>query len=591
MTVVPARRRLAVLQAIALVAFAILVGRLWYLQVLEGPRLAARSDGNRIRVRSIVAPRGMLYDRHGIPLVDSRPTFRLVVVPRDLTDRREEIARLAVLLRLPVSELEAPLEEAPVDSPGPVRLRDGLTFDETSRVEEWRAELPGVIVEVEPRRDYPSGPLAAHLLGYVREAGAGQAPQQRYRAGDLAGQSGLERLLDDVLRGRDGGEEVEVDSSGQAVRVLGRREPRPGASVITSLDRRIQAAAERALGEAPGAVVVMDPRDGDVLAMVSSPTFDLTRFAGPIPRDEWLDLVRHPDHPLLNRTFQSQYPPGSIFKLVVAAAALQEGVITPSETLSCPAAVQIGNRQFRNWRHEDQGPMTMERAIATSCNTFFYQLGLEVGAERIVRHARAFGFGEATGIGLGGERAGAVPTPEGVDHMIARRGLPGDTANLSIGQGGVLVTPLQVARFVAALANGGILWRPRLIHRIAGDESAPVLVGPRAAGRVELAPAVLAVLRRSLWAAVNQGGTASAAAVPGFDVAGKTGTAQIVHDSDAARGQEHAWFAGYAPAGNPQVVVVVLVERGGSGGRVAAPIARQIFLEIRRELLAEEHPA
>jgi penicillin-binding protein 2 len=579
-------RRLGVLQVIALAAFVILVGRLWYLQVLEGPRLDELSESNRIRVRSIVAPRGMLYDRHGVLLVDSRPTFRLAVVPRELVDRQSEMARLSILLQIPVSELEGPLRDAPVDSPWPVGIRAGLTFDDVTRVEEWRAELPGVVVEVEPRRDYPSGPLAPHVIGYVREAGAGKRREPRDRRGDRAGQSGLERLLDDVLRGRDGGEAVEVDSSGRAMRTLWRTEPRPGADVVTSLDRRIQAAAERALGEAPGAVVVMDPRDGDVLAMVSSPSFDLGRFAGPLQRDEWLDLVRHPHHPLLNRAFQGQYPPGSIFKLVVAAAALEEGVITPSATLSCPGEIRIGNRGFRNWRHEDQGPMTLERAVATSCNTFFYQLGLEVGAERIARYARAFGFGEAAGIELGGEGAGLVPTPRGPDHAIARSSLSGDTANLAIGQGGLLVTPLQVARFFSALANGGMLWRPRLIHRIGGDEGAPVLVGPEAAGRVELSGAVFAVLRHSLWSAVNQGGTASAAAVPGLDVAGKTGTAQIVRDSDPARGQEHAWFAGYAPAGDPRVVVVVLVERGGSGGHVAAPIAREIFLEILRDVSA-----
>lgn len=553
--------------------------------------MAELSEGNRIRVRSIVAPRGMVYDRHGVALVESRPTFRVAAVPRELGDRQGEMARLSVLLQLPVSELEGALSKVPVDSPWPVRLRDGLTFDQVAQVEEWRLDLPGVIVEIEPRRDYPAGPHAAHLLGYVREVGAGQLRGQPYRAGDLAGQSGLERLLDDALRGRDGGEEVEVDNNGAPVRLLGRTEPRSGASVVTSLDQRIQAAAEHALGDVPGAIVVMDPRDGDVLAMVSSPTFDLTRFARAIPRDEWLDLVRHPYHPLLNRAFQSQYPPGSIFKLVVAAAALQEGVITSSERLSCPAAIRIGNRRFRNWRHEDQDPMTLERAIATSCNTFFYQLGLKVGADRIARYARAFGFGETTGIGLGGERAGLIPTPDRLDPAIAGPGVPGDTANFSIGQGGVVVTPLQVARFVAALANGGTLWRPRLIHQIAAADGRVVVIGPKPAGKVELSPAALAVLRHSLWTAVNQGGTASAAAVPGFDVAGKTGTAQIVHDSDAARGQEHAWFAGYAPADKPQAVVVVLVERGGSGGRVAAPIARQIFLEIRRELSAGEDPA
>ena len=572
-------RRLRTLSVITVAAFLVLIGQLWYLQVLEGSRLGELADRNRTRVRPLAASRGIVSDRNGVPLVDVRPTFAVTVVPRELEDRQTVLARLSILLKIPYAELDRALDAAPPDSPWPVRVRRGLTFEEVIPLEERRAELPGVMVEVEPRRAYPAGRLAAHLLGYVREASPEQLREGSYRPGDLAGQSGIERMLDEFLRGRDGGEEVEVDAAGRPLRVLERRAPQPGADVTTTLDRRVQEAAERALGDAAGAVVVMDPRNGDLLAMASTPAFDPARFSEPITRDEWLRLVRDPQHPFLNRGLQA-YAPGSVFKLVVAAAALQEGLITPSDKLPCPASMQIGNRTLRNWKREDQGPIDLERAIATSCNTFFAHLGLRVGIDRIARYARAFGFGQPTGIILGDERAGLVPTP--TRGSVTRTWSPGDTANMAIGQGRVLVTPLQVARFMSALANGGILWRPRLIQHVGDARETVLSVLPEATGHVTLSPAVLAVLRRSLWAAVNDGGTASAARVPGLDVAGKTGTAQIVRDSDSTRGQDHAWFAGYAPAEDPQVVVVVLVERGGIGGRVAAPVAQRVFLEILR---------
>lgn len=580
-------RRVRALAGITLAAFVILAGQLWYLQVLEGSRLSELADRNRVRIRPLVAPRGILYDRHGVPLVDARASFALSIVPRELTDRDAVLARLSILLKLPLAELEAALDGVAADSAWPVRIRRDLGFEDVVRIEEWRPELPGVVVEVEPRRGYVSSRFAAHLLGYVREASREQVRAGRHRPGDLVGQSGLERLLDEFLRGRDGGEWVEVDTAGRLVRPIRREEPRAGANVVSTVDRRIQEAAERALGNAPGAAVVMDVRNGDLLAMVSSPAFDLTRFAGPLDRDEWVRLVRDPAHPLLNRALQAEYPPGSIFKLVVAAAALQEGVTTPFDRLPCPPSVEIGRRAYRNWKDEDLGPMDLRRAIVTSCNTFFYRLGARVGIERIARYAEAFGFGRPTGVALPGEKSGSIPRIERGRGPLGRPWLPGDTANASIGQGTVLVTPLQIARFMAALANGGILWRPRLVQRLDLTDGEPLRFPPEVTGRVDVSPAVLGVLRESLWSAVNKGGTGAGARVPGLAVAGKTGTAQLVRDSDSRRGQDHAWFAGYAPVDDPQVVVVVLVERGGMGGRVAAPIAREIFREIFRRAGAE----
>ncbi len=580
----PFARRLLVLTACTLVGFLVLLGQLWYLQVLEGGRLRDLSERNRIRVRPAAAPRGILFDRNGLALVDNRPAFTLSLIPREMENRPTVLARLHLLLKIPLGELQELLARVPPDSFMPVRVRRGLTMEEVAKVEEWKLELPGVVVEVEPQRVYPGPRLGAHLLGYVREVSEDQMRQGRYRRGDMAGQSGLERLLDEYLKGRDGGEEIEVDALGRPVRVVRRQEPRPGAHVVTTVDRRIQEVVERAMGDRAGAVVVLDPRSGDVLALTSSPAFDLDRFTGALGREAWLRLVRDPQFPLLNRAIQSQYAPGSIFKIVVTAAALQEGVITPFDRLHCGPTFQLGPRIFKNWDDADWGDIDLYRALVRSCNTFFYQVGLKVGLATMERYARAFGLGEPTGIALAGEKPGRVPDP-GERGRFGRRA--GDTVNISIGQGQLLVTPLQVARLMAAVATEGILWKPRLLQRVESADGHLLYAEPsQMTGYVDLSPAVWAFLRKSLWGVVNDGGTGAAARLPGIDVAGKTGTAQIIANSDAARGQDHAWFAAYAPAEDPQVVVVVLVERGGRGGQAAAPIARQILHGIFLEKVA-----
>ena len=582
----PFRRRLFGVTLVTVAGFLVVLGQLWYLQALEGYRLRDLSERNRIRVRPVAAPRGIMYDRNGLPLVDNRPAFTLSVIPRELEDREAVLARLSILLHIPVTELLDAVSQVPRDSFGPVRVRRGLTLEEVAKVEERRLELPGVVVEVEPQRVYPSSIFAAHLLGYVREVSDEQLRQGRYRRGDLVGQSGIERLLDDVLRGRDGGEQIEVDAMGRPVQVVRRQEPHPGAQVVTTLDRKIQTIAERALGDHAGAIVVLDPRNGDILAMVSRPAFALDQLTGTLDRETWLKLVQDPHHPLLNRAIQGQYAPGSVFKLVVAAAALQERVITPFDRLRCGPDFQLGQWVFKNWEDKDSGEIDLYHAIVRSCNTFFYQLGLKVGIESIARYAKAFGFGQPTTIPLPGEKFGFVPAPA-LRRERGRSWHPGDTVTVSIGQGQLLATPLQIARYMGALANGGIFWAPRLIQRVESQngeliDSAP----PRVTGRVDLSPVVFAFLRQALWGVVNDGGTGAAAQLPGIDVAGKTGTAQTIRGSDASKGQDHAWFAGFAPRDDAQVVVVVFVERGGKGGQVAAPIAKEIFRGIFFESVA-----
>ncbi|HEX9408015.1 MAG TPA: penicillin-binding protein 2 [Methylomirabilota bacterium] len=581
------RRRVLFLAGVAAIAFVGLLGQLWYLQVLEGGKLQEMSERNRIRVRPVAAPRGILFDRNGLALVDNRPAFTLSLIPREIDDRDTVMARLSVLLKIPLRELEDALERVPPDSFRPVRVRRGLTLEEVTKVEERKLELPGVVVEVEPERVYPTSTFAAHLLGYVREVSDDQMKQGRYRRGDMIGQSGLERLLDEYLRGRDGGERIEVDALGRPVQVMRREEPDPGAQVITTVDRRIQEAAERAMVGRSGAVIVMDPRNGDVLAMTSSPAFELDRLTGNLDKEEWLKVIRDPLTPLMNRALQSQYAPGSVFKVVVAAAGLQEGTLTPMDRTYCNGEFHLGNWTFKDWKEGGHGHVDTRTALIHSCNIFFYQAGLKVGPAAIARYAEAFGLGSPSGIDLGGEKAGLVPFLDGRRRIDGRKWQAGDTVNMSIGQGQVLVTPMQVARMMSAVANGGVLWRPRLVQRVERvDGSLAYSSSSKMTGRVDLSPIVWAFLRQALSGVVNEGGTGGAARIPGVEVAGKTGTAQSVSKSDSAKGQDHAWFASFAPAQDPEVVVVVLVERGGKGGQVAAPIARQIYQAIFLEKVA-----
>ncbi len=584
------QRRLTVLAVMLTAGFLGIAAQLAYLQIFTGDQLAALSDKNRIRIRPVTAPRGILFDRFGLPLVENRPAFTLAVVPRDAADVPAVLDRLATLLHVPVAELRERFVRVPADSPWPVRLSRGLTLDEVSRLEEWRLDLPGVTIDVESQRAYPSTHFAAHLLGYVREVGEADVAAGRYRRGELVGQSGLERLYDQYLRGRDGAEQTEVDAYGRPIRVLHRQEPLPGGHVYTTIDRRIQQAAEQALGPRSGAVVVLDPRNGDVLAFVSNPAFPVERFSGPIDRETWLGLLQDPARPLLNRAVQGEYAPGSLFKIVVAAAALQSQAITPFDRLPCPKEWWFGGRAYHNWEDHDRGALTLFDAIKHSCNTFFYQLGLKVGPERIARMAEEFGLGQPTGTGLVGERNGLVPSPAWKKRVLRDKWHAGDTVSLAIGQGLITVTPLQVARMMTAVANAGVLWKPRLVSRIEAPDRSPVAAErERVERRVELSPVVFEFLREALWAVVNDG-TGKGAQVPGVAIAGKTGTAQtheFKSDSDRKRrDQDNAWFAAFAPVENPSVVVVVFAERAGLGGQVAAPIAREIFKAIFLEKVA-----
>jgi penicillin-binding protein 2 len=412
-----------------------------------------------------------------------------------------------------------------------------------------------------------------------------------YRMGDAIGKMGIEKELDAELKGRDGFQQMEVDSLGRGIKVLSSIPPQPGQSVTLTIDLALQEVAEEALAGISGAIVAIDPRDGSVLAAASSPAIDPNAFSHGLSQLEWDRLSHDERHPLQNRIVQAQYPPGSVFKILTAIAALESGSITPATSFSCRGAMHYGNRDFRCWKKEGHGQVSLHRALVESCDVFFYQVGLKTGIDEIARAARDFGLGQATGLELGSESPGLIPDSEWKRRVRKEPWYSGETLSAAIGQGYDLVTPVQAALLAATVANGGSVYRPHLIRRVADGSGSTVSTGAVTMKRtVQLKPETLAAIRAGLWGVVNEpGGTGSGARVPGLSVSGKTGTAQVVRmaargERQAASGpqsKDHAWFVCYAANGSAQVAIAVIVEHGGHGGSVGAPIARKLVAELK----------
>ncbi len=623
-----------------LLAFVGLGYRLYQLQIVEGSRYRALGERNRLRVIPLEAPRGLLLDRSGRPLVRNEPTFRVLVTPGDLPqdpDQREAILRqLSRWLGMPLEEgsasaqgpggpgirdrIEAAAREAPFR---PLVLKEPVDREVAFRLMEEAQRLPGIRAEPILQRRYPTGPLTAHVVGFVGPIPAEQVARyegQGYNpATDRVGLTGLEYTLEPWLRGTKGARYVEEDALGRPVRVLAEIPPQPGARITLTLDLDLQAAARAALqGKLEelnriagrevtrrGVAIVMRPTTGEILAMVSLPDYDNNLFVSPDLPQAYPRLLEDPFGPLLNHAIASQFAPGSSFKPIVAAAALQEGVITPRTRLFDPGEIVIPNRYFPNdpglaqrffcWLRSGHGWQDVVDALANSCNVFFYKVagGYNVpgeptfeglGIERLVRYMRAFGLGQPTGIELPGEAAGQLPDPEWKRRTFGETWSTGDTYNLGIGQGYLLVTPLQLLNAVSAIANGGILYRPTLVREIA-DAQGHLLKSfqPEVIGRLPVAPEHLAVVREGMVAAVERG-TAVRAQIPGIRVAGKTGTAEFCDDlalrmrlCSSRQLPTHAWFVAFAPAEAPEVAVLVFIWNGGEGSQNAAPVARQIL--------------
>lgn len=545
--------------------FVTLLLGLVYLQIVKGGQYRIQGQENVIRLIPIPAPRGEVFDRNGALLADSRLSFDIAVVPQEtphLSSLIEKLSKIAgvdqeKLLRMYSRNFATPF--------APVRILENVDKELAIALSE-RRDLPGVMVIVTPRRHYPYGPATAHLLGVVGEIAPEELERLRpygYKIKTLLGRGGIEESFDNYLRGEDGGMQLEVNSRGYRVATLGHRPAKKGKDVLLTIDIRLQNFIYSLLGEREGAVCVMDPSTGEILALVSSPSFD--------PSENLSTFFRMPGKPFLNRVTQGLYPPGSTFKLVVGAMVLEERKIRPENSFSCPGYLQIGNEVFQCWREGGHGAQHLIEALQHSCNVFFYRVGLLSGADSIATYARLFGFGEKSGIELPYEAGGFVPTTLWKRLAKHEGWFDGDTANFAIGQGYLSVTPLQLLQMASVIAMQGRHIDPTLVKRVGPHETKP----PQ--GRsLPLSAKTVAVLQEGMIRVVNTpDGTGRYAAVEGLAVAGKTGTAQVAHQSP------HAWFVGFGPAQTPRASLVVLVEQGGMGGLVASQMASSIFQEMR----------
>lgn len=576
-------RRVGVFYCGVLLVFLVILVRLWDLQLFRGAYFFDLSENNRIKTREIAAPRGNVFDRNGRALITNTPSFDVSLLQEGVKGLDAALPLLSSILNLTPSDIRARVQ-AGARGPRlrPVKIKTDVSREELALIEFYKLELPNVVVDVFPKRFYPLGVGAAHLLGYLGKVeecdlGGGRNDQA---VGDYIGKAGVERVFEPQLRGRPGLLQFEVDAAGKKKRILNSFPPAPGGDVVLTIDADLQLFAHQALGEHPGAIVVLDPNNGDVLALVSHPSFDPNLFSRGISARAWSSLITAPGCPLTNKTIHGQYPPGSLFKVVTASAALEEEVITPETPLSCTGSFFFGNRPYRCWKKGGHGHLCLRRAIEESCDVFFYILGQKLGIDRLSHYATLFGLGAPTGIILPDERPGLVPTRKWKLKTMNVPWQEGETVSSSIGQSFTLVTPLQVASLFSTIANGGRLYRPRLIKSAATSEQTTP-----PASQIPISPAVLAFVRDSLRGVIQSpGGTGRGVRIEGLVMGGKTATAQVVSlpaDPSAdrlvpLRFRDHAWFAAFAPFNNPVIVVVVLVEHGGFGSETAGPVVKEI---------------
>ena len=585
---------------VALALFGLLLVRLYWLQVVQFERFRTLSENNRLRIRTIRAPRGQILDRNGRAIAETQASFDLICSPVDVTDLEGEIRLLEEIVEFDADEILEKIRAARESNPfSAITVARDLRFEQVSVVEFNREALSGFTVQVEAKRSYPYGPAFAHALGYVGETSPEELEQsgdERLARGDIVGKYGLERREDDVLRGINGGRHVEVDAAGRDKRLVDEVPPRAGGIVYTTLDADLQKVAEEAMEKRAGAVIAMVPRTGDILAFVSAPAFDPNIFSRGIRKSEWRALTDDVRKPMQNKGLQGTYAPGSTIKPFVALAALTEGLQDPKATVRCPGYLQIGNRSFRCWREKGHGMVDMYKAIVQSCDVYFYTMGLRLGPDRIAKLEKDAGLGTITGIDLPGERKGLVPDTEWKQKVSKERWYDSERAILGIGQGAIHVTPLEMLAGFSTIAAGGEVMRPRLVRKIVGMDGKEKENPPQLLRKIPWKPEDVAFIRRALAGVVNDYGTGGAAKLPGIEVGGKTGTAQVA----AVKGKmiksenlpyllrDHAWFAGFAPMADPEICVVATMEHGGHGGSAAAPVVKAVMQEYFRKKQVEK---
>jgi penicillin-binding protein 2 len=568
-------RRISLIAFLIFFLFAILAGRLWQLQVVKGNYYAQVSVENRLRLEKIPSPRGIIRDRTGVALVRNAPFFSIALLP-EMVDQAD-LGAIAGFLFMDLGELsdivrrhEDPLE--------PIKLRDGLIFQEMASIKARLSDYPGLIIHVEQTRYYPYGEVGAHLVGYLGKLGPTELKKEDFKnvpRQAFIGQWGIEKMFDSYLRGKPGRRVIEVDALGRRLRLIKEEPPERGNDLHLSIDLELQKAAEQAFDGNVGALVALKASTGEILAMVSRPSFDPNLFSRGITYQDWVRLAEDKSYPLLNRGLQSQYPPGSTFKIATAIAGLEEGAITPDTTVTCQGAIRVGRWRFRCWKRSGHGKVDLHRAIVESCDVFFYKAGQEAGIDAIARYARGLGLEAESGLGLVKEKRGLIPDTEWKRRVKKQSWYLGETFNASIGQGFVLATPMQLARMTSTAVNGGYLYKPTPIRT---EEQ------PEPVSRTPISQETLDIIKKALRGVVSERhGTGRAADSQIVEIGGKTGTAQVISSREETRKEEelpyklrdHAWFVAFAPVESPEIALAVLVEHGGHGGTAAAPIARK----------------
>ena len=581
---------------------ALLLARLWFVQVYKGEYYRKVSERNRIRRIEIPAPRGVIFDRHGQVVLGNRPFFDLVFIPQFIQDRDNTLKILSRLLHVPVRSLERRLRIGGGRPKYlPITLKRNLSIHEVAVVQSNKVFLPGIDVVVAPRRDYQSN-VPPHLVGYLGEIDQAtlkrkneEAPDSAYQPGDLIGKQGLESAWEEQLRGTRGYRIIQVDAFGrqtlenELAENLPEMEAKPGNNLELTLDWDLQQATREAFQGKYGAVVVMNPKNGEILSILSSPGFDPTAYQEGMTREEWLTLLHNPFKPLYDKATGGEYPPGSVYKAVVAIAGIEEGFIKPNTKIHCPGSYVLGDQTFKCWEHGGHGLVGLKRAMMRSCDVYFYEIGVQLGVDKIAQYARQLGLGRRLGLKLNTDKAGLVPTSAWKQLVHRLPWTAGDTPNIAIGQGYNLMTPVQMASLYATIGNGGKVFKPQLVRKITNPVGEVILEQkPELIQKVQnIKPATLKLVAKHLQEVVmDQDGTGKKAAVEGHTVAGKTGSVQVVslkknrnQDDVSMKWKEHAMFAAFSPTTNPEIAVSVISEndRIGGGGAAAAPVAGAII--------------
>ncbi len=607
---------------ILVIAGLILGSRLWYLQILQGDNFQRISEENRLKTVKLTAPRGMIFDRNRTLILDNQPNFNLFIIPqyfrKESKKEQEEILnKVSGIVKVPKERIKKILKRAK-NQPRfqPVMIKKNLTQDEVALIEMEKIDLVGTEVHVGIQRTSIFNTIGAHLLGYISRISPSEIPKlwnsgKKYNKSDYIGKSGLEQQWESTLRGQDGVEYLEVDAFGRkqstsvgdsVLSSLKSQKAKPGKNIVLTIDMDLQLEAAKAFGEEKtGALVAMDPNTGEILSMLSWPSFDSTKFSIGINSKDWQKLIRNEDKPLRDKTIQDHYSPGSVFKIVSAIAGLEEGIITPSTVVNGGGSFRFGGRKYHEWKRSGFGKTSIIKALYQSVDVFFYKLATRMDIDILAKYSRIMGLGKKTGVALPGEISGIVPTREWKLKEIGEEWFAGETLSVIIGQGYLTTTPIQLANLISMVANGGTLYRPQLIKHIETlDGEIVETMEPEIISTYQFSPTTLAVVREGLEGVIHhKKGTARGRIIPGIRVAGKTGTVQVIRFSPEniykkckkleKKFRHHGIFVAYAPVDDPKIAVAVVAEHACSGSSGAAPIAMKVIRKYLSKTMSEKY--